>query len=396
MIKVMTAYTTEPTDADYAVQEILTQIEDDLLANSIGFLFCNFEFLESSLVRKLCDRLPFNVLGCVSQGFAVKDAGETFMLVLMVLSSDDVEFVSGISESLTSGDEGVVEALYRDLLAKGPGSTEPAMMFAFPPMCTGLTGNAIVRTLDRVSVGVPVFGSIAVDHAAELRSPRTIYNGEYYADRLPLVLLWGNVKPRFFACSLPRGVRITQNAEITEAEGNRLISINNMPAAAFMEKIGIGNQGDVNIMYAFPIVVDSHDGSEPRLIAISKTDSGGALISEQDVPTSGTVTIGTIDEKLVIESTRYLMDKIKKASVQNGLLVFSCASRVFTLQDPIKEMTLFRQEFADLPRPFLYTYSGGEICPLYKSEKDKSEKDEPGEDKPVNSFHQFTVVACAF
>jgi hypothetical protein len=386
MIKVMTAYTMEPNDVDYALREVLAQLGDDLLANSIGLLFCNFEFLESSLVRKLCDRLPFDVAGCVSQGFCVKDAGETFMLALMVLSSDDVEFVSGVSASLTAGGEGAVEALYRDLLGRGTNPREPALIFAFPPLCTGLTGNAIVRVLNQVSGGVPLFGSVAVDHTVELRAPRTIYNGEHYADQLPLVLLRGNVKPRFFAYSLPRGMRITQNAEITEAKGNRLISINNMPAAVFMEKAGIGSQGTVDIIYAFPIVVDSHDGSEPRLITMSKTESGGALVSEQDVPASGTVTIGVIDEKLVIESTRYFVDRIKETSVRNGLLIFSCLSRVLTLKNPIEEMTLVRQEFAGLSGPFLYIYSGGEICPLCK----------PGEDRPVNSFHQFTIVACEF
>jgi hypothetical protein len=386
MIKVMTAYTTEPYDVDYAVQEILTRLGKDFLANSIGLLFCNFEFLESSLARTLCGRLPFNVAGCVSQGFAVKDADETFMLTLMVLSSDDVEFVSGVSASLTAGGEGAVEALYRDLLGRGTNRREqPALMFAFPPMCTGLTGNAIVCALDRASGGVPVFGSIAVDHVVEMRAPGTIYNGEHYADRLPLVMLRGNIKPRFFARTLPGGVQIMQSAEITEAKGNRLISINNIPARTFMEKIGIGNQG-MNIIYAFPLVVDSHDGSEPRLIALSKADSEGALISEQDIPRSGTVTIGAIDEKLVIESARCLVDEIKEMSVLNGLLVFSCLSRVLTLKNPVEEMTLFRREFADQPAPFLYAYSGGEICPLYK----------PGEARPVNGFHQFTIAACAF
>jgi hypothetical protein len=394
MIKVMTAYTTEPGDVDYAIKEILAQLEDTLLANSMGLLFCNFEFLESTLVRNLCDRLPFNVAGCVSQGFAVKDAGEEFMLTLMVLSSDDVEFISGVSAPMSTGGEGTVEALYRDLLAQGNSSAEPALMFAFPSMSTGMkpvTGNAIVRALDRVSGGVPIFGSVAVDHTVELRAPQTIYNGEHYFDRLSLVLLRGNVKPRFFTCSLPRGGQITQDAVITEAKGNRLISINNIPAAVFMEKIGIITQGDADILFAFPIVVDSHNGSEPQVMAMSKIEAEGALVSEQDIPTSGTMTIGAIDEKVIIESTRYLVDRIKKTSARNGLLIFSCLSRVLTLQNPTDEIMLLRQMFADSPAPFLYVYSGGEICPLYKSDKNK-----PGEGKPMNSFHQFTIVACAF
>jgi hypothetical protein len=300
-----------------------------------------------------------------------------------------VEFISGVSAPLSGGEEGAVEALYRDLLSRGTGSGEPALIFAFPPFCTAesaITGNAVVRILDRVSGGVPVFGSVAVDHTVELRAPRTIYNGECYSDRLPVVLLRGNVKPRFFACSVPRGAQIKRNAVITEAKGNRLLSIDNMPAAAFMEKMGIVREGNMDIIYAFPLVIDRRDGSEPLLISISKIDAGGALVSEQDVPESGAITIGTIDEKLVINSTRYLVDKIKETPSRNALLVFSCLSRILTFQDPMEEIMFIRRVFADLPVPFLYVYSGGEICPLRK----------PGIDRPVNSFHQFTIVACAF
>jgi hypothetical protein len=311
------------------------------------------------------------------------------MLTLMVLSSDDVEFISGVSASLSEGKEGAVETLYRDLLARGTNSAEPALMFAFPPLCIAestITGNAIVRILDRVSGGVPIFGSVAVDHTVELRAPKTIYNGKCYSDRLPVVLLRGNVKPCFFACSVPRGAQIKRNAVITEANGNRLLSIDNMPAAAFMEKMGIVREENMDIIYAFPLVIDRCDGSEPLLISISKIDAEGALVSEQDIPSSGSITIGTIDEKLVINSTRYLVDRIKGTPPRNALLIFSCLSRILTFQNPMEEITFIRQAFADLPVPFLYVYSGGEICPRHK----------PGADKPVNNFYQFTVVACAF
>ncbi|MDR3335773.1 MAG: FIST C-terminal domain-containing protein [Treponema sp.] len=399
MIKMMVAHTAESNDAEYAFQEIMGQLGiptgpagkgspleggKTLLRNSAGFLFCNLEFIQSGLVKELCARLPFNVVGCVSQGFAVRDAGGDFMLTLTVLSSDDVEFSFGLSAPLVAGNEAVMEDLYRDLLKGGNPIAKPAMMLIFPPSLAHVTGNTIVRTLDRVSGGVPMFGSIPADFTVKMRSPMTIFNGEYYADRMSVVLLRGNISPRFFACSLPKEVNFDQDVTITEVNGNRIISIDNMPAAAFLEKIGLITQGAIDIIYAFPIMVDYHDGSEPRLFAISKIDTDGALISEQDIPVGGTIKIGTIEGELIIKSTRYSIEQIKEMPGKSGVLLISCISRILTLQDSMEEITLIQQQMQDLPVPFLYFYSGGEICPLYK----------PGQDKPVNAFHQFTFVAC--
>jgi hypothetical protein len=212
----------------------------------------------------------------------------------------------------------------------------------------------------------------------------TIFNGNHYSDRLPMVLLRGNVRPRFFSCSLPGEVRFSQTVFITKAKGNRLIEIDNKPAVEFIKRLGLINQGVVEVLYAFPIVVDYHDGTPPRVFTISRIDPDGSLVSEQDIPVGGTVSIGTISGDLVIESTRHFIDQIKDVPEENGLILVSCFSRILTLQDPMEEITIVQKHFKDSSMPFLFFSSGGEVCPLYKS----------GQDKPFNAFHQFTIIAC--
>jgi hypothetical protein len=387
MIKVIVAHTIEPADIDYAIGEIVAQIKEKepLLSHTVGLLFCNFEFIQSGLVRELCSHLPFSVVGCTSQVFAVQNAGEEFMLTLMVLTSDDVEFYTGVSEPLHEGNEAALERLYGDLLFQGKGtSLEPALMFVFPPLLTDISGNAAVHILDQVSGGIPMFGSAAIDITTELRSPMTIFNGDHFSDQLPVVLLRGNVHPRFFTYSLPGEVRFNQNVKITRAKGNRVIEIDHKPAVEFMERLGLIKQGVAEVLYAFPIVVDYHDGTEPRVFTISRIDPDGSLVSEQDSPVGGTVNIGTISGDLVIESTTRLIDQIKEIPAQNGLLLVSCFSRILTLQDPLEEINVVQRQLRDLAVPFLLFSSGGEVCPLYKS----------GQDKPINAFHQFTIIAC--
>jgi hypothetical protein len=387
MIKVIVAHTIEPADIDFAIEEITAQIreKEPLLAHTVGLLFCNFEFIQSGLVRELCGQLPFDVVGCTSQVFAVRNAGEEFMLTLMVLTSDDVEFYTGVSEPLHEGNEASLERLYNDLLFQGKDtSLEPALMFVFPPFLADVSGNAVVNILDQISGGIPMFGSAAIDITTDLRSPMTIFNGDHYSDQLPLVLLRGNVHPRFFAYSLPGEVRFSQDVKITQSKGNRIIEIDHKPAVDFMNRLGLINQGVAEVLYAFPVVVDYHDGTQPRMFTISRIDPDGSLVSEQDIPVGGTVNIGTISGELVIESTSRLIDQIKEIPAQNGLLLVSCFSRILTLQDPLDEVNIVQKQLRDLPMPFLLFASGGEVCPIFRS----------GQDKPINAFHQFTIIAC--
>ncbi|MDR0730600.1 MAG: FIST C-terminal domain-containing protein [Treponema sp.] len=386
MIKAIIAHTIETTDLDYALDELNGQIKDQgpLLRNVTGIIFCNYEFVESGLVRELCACLPFTVLGCSSQIFAVPDAGEEVMLTLMVLTSDDVEFYAGVSEPLVTGKGSILEDLYRGLTMQG--AFVPSLMLIFPPMLSGITGNTLVSILDRVSGGVPIFGSMAIDITTALRSPVTLFNGSSYPDRLVMVLLKGDVHPRFLACSLPGEPRFSHKFTITRVQANRIISINNRPAAEFLEKLGVINTGEVEVFYAFPIVVDYGDGSQSRVFTISKIDADGSLISEQDIPEGGTVNIGTLNGDLVIASTQHIIEQIKEIPEPSVLLLVSCFSRILTLRDSLEEVNLVIKQLRDWPLPFVFFSSGGEICPILQD----------GQDKPINSFHQFTIVACVF
>jgi hypothetical protein len=387
MIKVIVVSTIEVSDLDFAINEITNRIKSNepLLSNTVGLLFCNFEFIQSSLVRELCARLSFDIAGCTSQIFAVQNAGEDFMLTLMLLTSDDVEFYTGISGPLHQGNEAALETLYRDLAARGDNpSLKTGLMLAFLPHLSGIPGNRIVNVLDQVSGGVPVFGSTAIDITTTQRSPMTIFNGDHYPDRLAMILLKGNVQPRFFGHSLPGETHLNKKFTITKAEGNRIISIENKTAVKYMEELGLVNQATMDVFYAFPIVVDYDNGESSRDFTISRVDKDGTLVSEQDIPQGGIANVGAISGELVMASTRNLIRQIKEAAGQcNGIIVFSCFSRALALQDPLEEINLVIKQMRDWPVPFVFLSSGGEIYPA---------PNEGGE--LINSFRQFTIIAC--
>jgi hypothetical protein len=212
----------------------------------------------------------------------------------------------------------------------------------------------------------------------------TIYNGNSYPDRLAMVLLRGDLHPRFFEHSLPGETHLNKRFTITRAEGNRIISIDNKPALKYMEELGLINQATMDVFYAFPLVVDYEDGEPSRAFTISQVDADGALVSEQDIPQGGIANIGAISGELVMAGTRNLISHIRETVGQcNGLILASCFSRTLALQDPQEELNLVIKQMRDWPVPFVFFSSGGEIYPTANKKGEL-----------INNFHQFTITAC--
>jgi hypothetical protein len=243
----------------------------------------------------------------------------------------------------------------------------------------------VIDTLDRESKGVPVFGTLAVDFAEDVRSPMTLYNGGAYPDRLSLISLSGDLKPKFFTASLPGEQRLNQKALITKSEGNRLITLDNKPAEEYLEKVGLHTKGSSEALYGFPIVVDYPDSKEPRVFTIYKINDDGSLVSETSMPEGGVLSIGNVTSDLVFETAVRITDLIKNEADQNGFLLFSCFSRSVILADSQSEIKLIQKRLGDFSKPYFILYSGGELCPLYG---------EAGQ--TMNRFHQYTIIGCTF
>jgi hypothetical protein len=384
MMRVLTAYALDPDDIEGAVSGILEQLdlEKTLLKNTTGFLFCYLDFIETGLVKALCSRLPFEVIGCTTQGIALPQVSGDIILALMVLTSDNVEFRTGLSQSLEADGEERLGTFYWEM--RTPVAADPSLYFAFFPDIPSFTGDRIVEILDRLSGGVHLFGSVAVD--LDHGSPMVIYNGEAYQDRICLMMP-SAIAPRFFIDSVIKHGIFFQRAHITSAKGNRLISINNIPAVEYMKEIGIIKKDIVAAPVAFPIMADPCDGTEPKLLIFSKLDSDGSMICISNVPADCSLVIGFPTDDMVLKTAQDLANAvIRSEPLQNGALFFSCFSRNMALSDPESEMESIRKCMEGSSLPFLFIYSGGEICPW--------KKDDGG--GLLNNFNIYALVACTF
>jgi len=408
MIKIFNAYTQELDDPGKAVVEILDSFDmkNNFLKNSVALLFCHAKFLETGIAEAVYKSLPFDVLGCTSRYFGLSAAADTsapagtpaealgaaiesgVMLTVTVLTSDDINFTTGISGPFN---EKNVEECVSDLYRRASSSLgePPTLMFAFPPTMIGVPADIMAASLDRAGGGVPVFGSVALDMTTYIQQPRTIYKTSAesgtFNDRMALLLFKGPVKPRFFHSFFPENSIMSWDAVITEAVGNRIISINNRSALSFIKELGFFQAGTHDNLMVYPLVVEYPNG-DTNVVVVQDVGPEGHLMCSRNIQVGGLLNIGAITADSVLESARAMAQDLKKDGCGSGFIMFSCFLRNVVLGGSSQaEFELVCKELDGYTGSWLFLNSGGELCPGYT---------ENGE--LVNRFHQYALIACQF
>jgi hypothetical protein len=384
MIKMLTAYTFEVEDPAIAVREILEHLDlgHNALRNTVGLMFCSLDFISAGIAEAVGKALPFEVMGCTTMGIALPGVADEIILTVAVLTSDEVRFAAGLSEPLVEDEARRIGALYQSLAAP-LGGGPPSLILTFQPLLRNIGGDFIVKILDRLSGGSPIFGTGALDVDTALRKPMTLYKGTAYSDRLVLLFLSGCAPPQFGYRSIGEQRTHSQKAIITAAEGNRIISINNAPATVYMERLGLINKGALDMLFAFPIAIESSQDETPTICVIISTTSEGDLICGSNVSVGSILHIGSPSAEAVIKTATDITAQAQAGQGRDLLLLFSCFSRSIALVESSEELNFIQKELADLPIPYLFIYSGGEICPV-----------QDGTGRQHNRFHNFAIVSC--
>jgi hypothetical protein len=388
MIKTLTAFTLEIDDTETAVSEILEQLdlEKTLLKNSLGIISCYSEFIDTGVVEALCKKLPFNVIGGTT--LANETAGEFshMMLTLTVLTSDDVEFACSVTEGeLQESVEGLdkeIASAYKK--AAGALKENPKLILTFTPLFFKLAGDYLIEAFDKASGGIALFGTFAVDHTVGYGMTQTIFNGKVYKNAVVMAAMAGAVEPKFHIFSISRSKILKQQAVITEAAGNLLIKVNGVPAAEYLNSIGLSPE-KIRNYNAIPFMISSDNMSEPIARGIFGTTENGSIICGGAMPVNSNLSIGNIDLAEVVATAKESMEYVLSLPQKNGLLIFSCIARNLILgMDINAEMEAVNEVLGD-KIPYIFSYSGGEICPVLNNDG-----------KLENRFHNFTIVTCQF
>jgi hypothetical protein len=307
----------------------------------------------------------------------------------MVISSDDVHFSVGLTDPIRSEDDAPLRRAYEAAVGKLAG--EPALMFSYAPLLMNVGGDFFVNSFTEISGGIPNFGMLSVDHNSDYHESQIIHNGEAYLDRYAFVLLSGNIHPRFIMGSISSEKISREKGLVTAAQGNQLQTIDGKPVVEYLQSIGITRSEDGTIVgiNSFPFIVDYNDGTTPIVVAMFANTPEGYAVCGGNIPVGATLSVGSINAEEILATTAATLTSALDSEKIRCILMFSCVGRYFSLgYQPMAEIEKVRELLKDTGIPYQFTYSGGELCPVYSREK--------GTSVTTNRSHNDTFVGCVF
>ena len=383
MLKAYYASTFEVDDQEAAIQEILGQVDfSALLENSIGILGCSLDYIAEKTVEALCRELPFEVVGGTTYCSAVCNEYGEDLLSLLVLTSDDVRFSCAVTEPLSQDTEARAKAAYDQALAALPG--KPAFGILLCPYLTSVSSDRQIKAFSEASGNLPIFGSVMVDYTDVMRIPRTIYQGADFPESAVILLVSGNIAPRFLLTTMPKSCFFKQEAIITSSADNVMKEVNNIPARDYLVSLGLATDAVFQPVPSVALSVDTGDGGLPVARAIFAISPEGEVVCGGDMPEGAVLGVGSIGKKDVFASTTEIAETMLQAQDAHVALFFSCLARSITLgSQPLAEIELF-QSILKEKIPYLFMYSGGELYP------------EVTDEMTYNKAHNDSIIVCIF
>ncbi|MCL1859121.1 MAG: FIST C-terminal domain-containing protein [Oscillospiraceae bacterium] len=382
MIQMFTARTSEIDEIDEAISEIKSQIDFNALKkNSGGVIFCHIEFVESGVVAALCKELPFNIIGMTSMASADEHGYSLFDLNLTVLTSDEVSFEVGMTDSINYENYITeIDQLYNRVRSKT--ENDPSMIFTFMPYMRDVAGYEVVAAMDNSCHGIPMWGSITNNIDFNYETVQTICNGKNLPAGVAMMFLNGPVDPKFIVSSIPERNISNSRAVITKSEGAVLREVNDMPILEYLANAGLTITKE-NITTT-PLMLYYGNAKEPVALGFYTLFEDGSVLTGGEMPAGTSFAVGSIDAPGIFESAEAGLKQILDFKERQATLLLPCVTRYIMLApDQESELRLIKENLTNSGKPFMMGYSGGEICPM------------PGNDgKLHNRFHNYTFCAC--
>jgi len=384
MLKCASVYTCEVDDFNLAMSEINSQLDEKLtlLDHTVGIIMCHLEFLESGMLEHICKTLPFDVAGVTTSSQAVNEIANDVILTIFVMTSDDVYFKTGMTDSLENDIYTPAKNAYDSI-----GLSEmPKLALLFPPLPEKNSGDTYVDAWESVIPGTPIFGTFSTADTADFLGGKVIYNGEVTDTCMSFIFCYGNINPRFVIGTFSEKNALPYKGEITKSYGIYVEEINDIKAYKYFEERGLAKDGEPNSIFTFvPFLIDQknrtdYDGIPILRELVTFTDDGIAVFRGNiDEHSTFKMLQGTFED--VIEIAEEKLEEAASHSGINGILVFSCiARRMMVMQkDSLRELNVARQKLGDIP--FMMGYAGGEISPT--SVKDGN---------ATNRYHDYTII----
>jgi len=366
MLKCTSVFTYEIDRPEVALDEIKAQLDKNikLLDNTVGIIMCHTEFISTGVLEFICKNLPFDVAGITTASQAVNNEAGELILTIFIMTSDDISFKTGITESLESSLFDPVKKAY-DVASKGE-SGLPGLLLVFTPFHVTIhSGNEYIRTWNEILPSVPLFGTVAVDDTAAFEDSKTIYNGICSDNAMSFVMLYGDINPRFLIATLPEDTVLSLKGKATKTKGNFVYEVNDINTLKFFTDAGIPKKMATVPLMISPPVSDTNDEVSVIRELFSYTDEGVGILGG-DVEEGSTISVLSFKPENIKSTFKNRVERINANKDVNGVLIFSCVSRrkalLAVFEDPA-ELHIARDDIRQ-DIPFMMGYSGGEFCPV--------------------------------
>ncbi len=382
MIEMFSARTSEIDEVEDAVKEIKAQLNfEKLKKNSCGLLYCSLDFVESGVVRAICDTMPFSVIGMTTLASADGHGYGIYDLTLTILTSDDVSFTAGISDVIEQNNyRSEIEQLYAKL--RNQVDEEPALLISYIPHQRDVAGYEVVAAMDEICNGIPIWGSITNSVDFTYGTVATIYNGETLRSGLAMMLINGPVEPNFIVCSIPERNITNSRGIITKSSGPILYEVNDMPIMDYLKSIGL--EVDSENITTVPLLLYYDNSDEYVALGFYTLFEDGSVLTGGPMPEGTPFVVGYIDEDGINESANMGINKILQIKDRQATLMLPCITRYIMLSpNQEDELKLIGKRLGESGMPFAMAYSAGEICPMVDPEG-----------KLHNRFHNYSFSAC--
>ena len=393
MIKAASLQTFEIDDIPLACRELKEQLNErlTLLNNSVGLVQCDPEFIETGFLEFLYNELGIPLVGGTTVAAATNNAIGNLTFSMLVLTSDDVEFV--VSHTVGFADN-VTEAIERSLKTTLGDSPKPLKLaLVFPPVFENLSGDHYIEAFENVCGMIPVFGTNPVDdNFPNFDRSLAIFNDKALALEMSYVLLFGNVTPRFFVAAVPAQVNIVESgAVITRAVDNIVYELNHIPAVKYLEDLGLAANGALKSEAGFfPLLVtanttDNHTVSaRPFVRALVGIEADGSAVCRGKMPEGARITFASYNSADVMSATTETITQATNEKDISAALIYSCMVRQHVIGiDSMKELKQIKS-ILSANIPFMASYAGGEISPTSVDDNNIAQ----------NRFHNYSLIMC--
>lgn len=385
MIRSYSLFTCEVDDVDVALADINTQLSElTLLKNTVGIVVCHYDYVNNGIVEALNDSLSFPITGFTTFYQKSDKTQGLFEMTITILTSDDVKFVlsENFSEKPDPSPNEIIKKTYMD--AYEVYNEKPACIFNFISVNRPVSGDEYVRLIDEFSGEVPCFGGIATSDNDMGQNMFVISNGHIFSTGFAILLIIGDVTPKFTYINYDESQFMDMSAEVTKSEGESIVELNNHPAIDFLEESGITvDENNKSGLLTIPFLF-KRGAKSPYISRIAyDIDERGALKMFGEVPEGSKFRIGTAGPDDIIRlSEKALKDAFEEAPDAKACFIFSCIGRYIALG--MRQGSEFENIDGIIPPnfPYVASYVGGEICPAIDDNKQK------------NKFHNSSIVIC--